>query len=167
MKDLKNNRKLSASFSYIFQSIFVSSDSFCLITSYMNLTHLNPTQPWLFGKCALKLRVYMLRARSQILVVGLTGHALAWPSALKLPGAVVKQTYKYRTPERQCVMCVTNFWISIISIHTSRFGSHCYSYMGTYSWNILYSKILPAKSRTRRRRPAAQSGRTPEFGYGP
>ena len=30
------------------------------------------------------------------------------------------------------------------------------------------SKILPAKSRARRRRPGhAQSGRTPEFGYGP
>ena len=37
---------------------------------------------------------------------------------------------------------------------------------------MLYSKILPAKSRARRRRPAArpgcsQSGCTPEFGYGP
>ena len=30
--------------------------------------------------------------------------------------------------------------------------------MGTYAWNILYSKILPPKSRTRRRRPATQAG---------
>ena len=29
--------------------------------------------------------------------------------------------------------------------------------MGTYAWNILYSKILPAKSGARRRRPAAQA----------
>ena len=28
--------------------------------------------------------------------------------------------------------------------------------MGTYAWNTLYSKNLPAKSRTRRRRRAAQ-----------
>ena len=27
------------------------------------------------------------------------------------------------TPERQCVTCVINFWILIISIHTSRFGN--------------------------------------------
>ena len=27
------------------------------------------------------------------------------------------------TPERQCMTCVTNFWILIISIHTSRFGN--------------------------------------------
>ena len=44
--------------------------------------------------------------------------------------------------------------------------------MGTYAWNILCSKILPAKSCAQRRRPPArpgraQSGRTPEFGYGP
>ena len=39
--------------------------------------------------------------------------------------------------------------------------------MGTYAWNIFYSKILPAKSRARRRPGRAQSGRTPEFGYGP
>ena len=30
--------------------------------------------------------------------------------------------------------------------------------MGTYAWNILYSKILPPKFRTRRRRPATQAG---------
>ena len=29
--------------------------------------------------------------------------------------------------------------------------------MGTYAWNILFSKILPAKSRARHRRPAAQA----------
>ena len=29
--------------------------------------------------------------------------------------------------------------------------------MGTYVWNILYSKILPTKSRAQRRRPAAQA----------
>ena len=29
--------------------------------------------------------------------------------------------------------------------------------MGTYAWNLLYSKIFPAKSRARRRRPAAQA----------
>ena len=42
-------------------------------------------------------------ARSQILVVGLTGHVPGWP------GASVKQTYKDYTPERQCVTCVFNF----------------------------------------------------------
>ena len=39
--------------------------------------------------------------------------------------------------------------------------------MGTYAWNILYSKILPAKSHTWRHPGRAQSGRTPEFGYKP
>ena len=29
--------------------------------------------------------------------------------------------------------------------------------MGTYAWNILYSKILPAKSRARHRRPATKA----------
>ena len=32
---------------------------------------------------------YHIRARSQIPVVGLTGSAPGWPSALKLPGAAV------------------------------------------------------------------------------
>ena len=51
-------------------------------------------------------------------------------------------------------LCKTGeLWILIISIHTSRFGiglsrfdRHCYSWMGTYTWNQLYSKILPAES---------------------
>ena len=30
---------------------------------------------------------------------------------------------KYYTPERQCVACVNNLWIVIISVHTSRFGN--------------------------------------------
>ena len=67
-------------------------------------------------------------------------------------------------PERQCLTCVTNFWILIISIHTSRFGSRIkqiwqplYAQMGTYAWKTLYSKILPANSRARRSRPAAQA----------
>ena len=48
-----------------------------------------------------------LRARSQIPVFGLTGPTLGWTGALKLPGAAVWQMYRYYTPERQCVMCVT------------------------------------------------------------
>ena len=98
-------------------------------------------------------------------MVGLTGRAPAWPGALKLPGAAVQQTYKYHTPERQCVTCVIYLWILIISIHPSRFGKglsrfdrHCYSWMGTYAWNILYSTILHAESRapSRRRPPRAR-----------
>ena len=69
----------------------------------------------------------------------------------------IAEMYKFYTPERQCVTCVNNFWILIICIHTSRFGSHCFTQMGSFAWNTLYSKILPAKSRSRRRRPAAQN----------
>ena len=47
-----------------------------------------------------------LRAHSQIPVLGLTGRALGWPGALKLPSAAVQQTYKYYRPERQCMTCV-------------------------------------------------------------
>ena len=66
-------------------------------------------------------RSFSLRARSQIPVFGVTGRAPGWPGALKLPA--VKQTYKYYTPERQCVTFFTNFWILIISINTNRFGN--------------------------------------------
>ena len=43
--------------------------------------------------------------------------------------------------------------------------------MSTNAWDILYSKILPAKiprpAPSTGRPGRAQSGRTPEFGYGP
>ena len=64
-----------------------------------------------------EIKIDLLRARSQIPVFGLTGRTPDWPGTLKLLGAAVKQTYKYYTPERQCVTCVL-----VISIHTSRFG---------------------------------------------
>ena len=117
-------------------------------------------------------------ARSQIPVVGVTGCAPGWPGALKLPGATVKQTYKYYTPEKQCVMCVTNFWILIISIHTSRFGNRIkqiwqpllfingYLRMEyTLFQDFAYKIPHPAPPTGRPGR--VQAGRTPEFGYRP
>ena len=43
----------------------------------------------LFPKIGLITVVKSLRARSQILVVGVTGRAPGWPGALKLPGTAV------------------------------------------------------------------------------
>ena len=86
--------------------------------------------------------------------------------------------YKYYTPERQCVTCVTNFWILIISIHTCRLGNRikqiwqpllfingylrrkC-TFFHDFARKI--QRLAPPTGRPGR----AQSGRTPEFGYGP
>ena len=107
---------------------------------------------------------YLLRASSQIPVVGVTGRAPGWPGALKLPGAAVKQTYKYYRPEKQCVTCVTNFWILIISIHTSRFGNRINQIWqpllfinGYLRMKYTLFQDFARKIPTRRRRQAAQA----------
>ena len=86
--------------------------------------------------------------------------------------------YKYYTPERQCVTCVTNFWILIISIHTSRFGNRIKQiwqpllFMNGYL-RMEYTLFQDFACKIQRPAPPtghpgrAQSGRTPEFGYGP
>ena len=107
---------------------------------------------------------YLLGASSQIPVVGVTGRAPGWPGALKLPGAAVKQTYKYYRPEKQCVTCVTNFWILIISIHTSRFGNRINQIWqpllfinGYLRMKYTLFQDFARKIPARRRRPAAQA----------
>ena len=61
--------------------------------------------------------------------------------------------------------CVTNFWILIISIHTSRFGNRI-----NQIWQPLLfinARKIPRPAPPTGRPGRTQSGRTPEFGYGP
>ena len=106
----------------------------------------------------------LFRVRSQIPVVGVTGRAPDWPGALKLPGTAIMQTYNYYTPERHCVTCVTNFWIFIISIHTSRFGNRIKQIWqpllfinGYLRMEYTLFQDFAIKIPRRRRRPAAQA----------
>ena len=101
----------------------------------------------------------------QIPVVSVTGRAPGRPGM-----------YKYYTPERQWVTCVTKFWILIISIHTSRFGNRIKQiwqpllFINGYlrmEYTSRFCPQNPAPGAADRPQGHAQSGRTPEFGYGP
>ena len=80
--------------------------------------------------------------------------------------------------QRQCVTCVTNFWILIISIHTSRFGNRIKQiwqpllFINGYlrkEYTLFqdFARKIPCPVQPTGRPGRVQSGCTPEFGYGP
>ena len=101
-----------------------------------------------------------------------------WSAWLDGPRAGLGGRRFESTPERQCVTCVTKFWILIISIHTSRLGNRIkqiwqpllfikgYLCM-EYTLFQLFARKIPCPEPLTSRPGRAQSGRTPEFGYGP
>ena len=102
----------------------------------------------------------------------------AGPALRNYPAPPYSRRINTIRQERQCVTCVTNFWILIISIHTSRFGNRIkqiwqpllfingYLHM-EYTLFQDFARKIPCLAPPTGRPGRAQSGCTPKFGYGP